>query len=70
MDMVMPIMDGPASIRALYKIDPQVKVIAVSGIRENDKFAEITGTDVSAFLLKPHTAEVLLKTLHGVLKPK
>jgi DNA-binding NtrC family response regulator len=67
MDMVMPIMDGPASIRALYKIDPQVKIIAVSGIRESDKLTEITGTDVSASLSKPYTAEMLLKTVHGVI---
>lgn len=33
MDMVMPIMDGLAAIRALYKIDPHVKVIAVSGLK-------------------------------------
>jgi PAS domain S-box-containing protein len=67
MDMVMPIMDGPSAIRALYKIDPQVKVISVSGIQQNYKLAEITGADVCAFLTKPHTAETLLKTLHDVL---
>jgi two-component system cell cycle sensor histidine kinase/response regulator CckA len=66
MDMVMPIMDGPVAIRTLYKIDPQVKVIAVSGITENDKL-EVTGVDVCAFLAKPYTGETLLKTLHEVL---
>ncbi|MGE5445080.1 MAG: response regulator transcription factor [Ignavibacteriales bacterium] len=49
MDMVMPIMDGLAAIRALYKIDPQVKVIAVSGLIGNDKLAEVTDTKVDYF---------------------
>jgi two-component system cell cycle sensor histidine kinase/response regulator CckA len=66
MDMVMPIMDGPSAIRALYKINPQVKVIAVSGITKNDKL-EVAGVDVCAFLAKPYTGETLLKTLHDVL---
>jgi len=68
MDMAMPIMDGPASIRALYKIDPQVKVIAVSGLKESDKPQGVTGRDVCTFLLKPYAAETLLVTLQKVLK--
>jgi PAS domain S-box-containing protein len=67
MDMVMPIMDGQAAIRALFKVDPEVKVIAISGRGKNDKLTEVTGTDVCAFLLKPYTAETLLKTLREVL---
>ncbi len=67
MDMMMPIMDGPASIRALRSVNPQVKVIAVSGLNEDDKLAEITGTGVCTFLSKPYTAETLLKTLYSVL---
>jgi PAS domain S-box-containing protein len=70
MDMVMPIMDGPAAIRAVSQIDPQVKVIAVSGIKKNDKLAKVTGVDVCAFLTKPYTAEQLLKTLHKVLSTR
>ncbi len=66
MDMVMPIMDGLAAIRALYKIDPQVKIIAVSGLGEKGRLAEITGRDVT-FLLKPYTVEMLLKAIHKVL---
>src|SRR5579884_1121777 len=67
MDMMMPIMDGPTSIRALRSVNPQVKVIAVSGLKEDDKLAKITGTGVCAFLPKPYTAETLLKTLYSVL---
>jgi CheY-like chemotaxis protein len=67
MDMMMPIMEGPASIRALRKIDPNVKVIAVSGLKDNGKLIEIIGTDIDAFLSKPYTAETLLRTLQQIL---
>jgi CheY-like chemotaxis protein len=68
MDIMMPIMDGPASIKALRKIDPNVKVIAVSGLKDNGKLIEIIGTDVDAFLSKPYTAETLLRTLQQTLR--
>jgi len=70
MDMVMPIMDGQAAIRALFKVDPEVRVIAVSGIKENGKLTKVTSVDVCAFLAKPYTAGTLLKILHEVLSMK
>ncbi len=37
MDMMMPLMDGPACIRALRRINPKVKIIGVSGLTEKDR---------------------------------
>jgi len=70
MDMMMPVMDGHASIRAIRKINSEVKIIAVSGLAEKDKLAKIADTRVYAFLPKPYTAEKLLKTIHEVLGRK
>ena len=67
MDMMMPVMDGHASIRAIHKINPEVKVIAVSGLAEKDKLAEIASSHTKAFLPKPYTAQKLLKTIHEVM---
>lgn len=67
MDMMMPSMDGAATIRTLQKINPQVKIIAVSGLALNDKVAEAVGVGIKAFLSKPYTAQELLKTINGVL---
>ncbi len=64
-DMMMPYMDGPVTIRALQKIDPQVKIIAMSGLAANGKSPEVAGARL--FLGKPYTAEKLLKVLHEVL---
>jgi PAS domain S-box-containing protein len=67
LDMMMPIMDGAATIRALRRIDPGVKVIAVSGLKGNEGATMVSESEVKAFLSKPYTAESLLKTLHGIL---
>jgi PAS domain S-box-containing protein len=66
-DMMMPFMDGPATIRALQRLNPQVKIIAASGLGAQDKAAEATALGVRLFLPKPYTAEKLLKALAQVL---
>jgi PAS domain S-box-containing protein len=67
MDMMMPVLDGHASIKAIRKINHGVKIIAVSGLAEKDKLAKIADTRVQAFLPKPYTAERLLKTIREVI---
>ncbi|HKG22126.1 MAG TPA: PAS domain S-box protein [Blastocatellia bacterium] len=66
-DMMMPYMDGPATIRALQKLNPQVRIIASSGLTENSKTIEAAGAGVKIFLSKPYTAEKLLKALAELL---
>jgi CheY-like chemotaxis protein len=66
-DMVMPHMDGPATIRVLKKLDPTVRIIASSGLMDGEKVKDATGLDHIAFLMKPYTAEKLLTTVHRVL---
>ncbi|HEX7331165.1 MAG TPA: PAS domain S-box protein [Pyrinomonadaceae bacterium] len=67
-DMVMPFMDGPATIRALQRMNPKVRIIAASGLGAGQHAGEGTLESVSVFLNKPYTAEKLLKTLAQVLK--
>ena len=67
-DMLMPFMDGPATIRALQKMNPKVKIIAASGLTAGHKAGEASLEGVKVFLSKPHTAEKLLKALAEVLK--
>ena len=66
-DMLMPFMDGPATIRVLRKLNPSVKIIAASGLMDNEKVKDSTGMDNISFLMKPYTAEKLLTTIHRVL---
>jgi nitrogen-specific signal transduction histidine kinase/CheY-like chemotaxis protein len=67
MDMMMPYLDGPATIRALQKLDPGVRVIASSALSANDKMYEAIEGGVRTFLMKPYTTEKLLRALAEVL---
>jgi two-component system cell cycle sensor histidine kinase/response regulator CckA len=69
MDMMMPVMDGHASIRTIRKINPGIKIVAVSGLAEKDKLKSVAAY-TNAFLPKPYTAERLLKAMHDVLGGK
>lgn len=70
-DVVMPFMDGIALTRALRKIDPELRVIAMSGMagifEEGDRATELRQLKVEEFLQKPFNADTLLQTVHRVL---
>ena len=67
LDMMMPIMDGPMTIRALRKLDPNVPILATSGLAANERVREASIEGIGAFLSKPYTAEQLLVALAGLL---
>ncbi len=67
-DMMMPVMDGPATITALRQINPLVKIIGASGISQNGKVTRASGLGLDHFLPKPYTAEVMLRLIDSVLK--
>lgn len=66
-DMMMPFMDGLATIRALRRLNPHVRIIAASGLAGSEKAAEAASLGVKAFLTKPYTAEKLLTLLAELL---
>ncbi|MBW4596479.1 MAG: response regulator [Brasilonema angustatum HA4187-MV1] len=65
-DMVMPSMDGITTIRTLKKMNPAVKIIAVSGLASSEKVNTVNNMGVKAFLSKPYTAKQLLQTISAV----
>jgi CheY-like chemotaxis protein len=67
-DIMMPVMDGSAAILVLNKIDPDVKIIAASGLTTKGQVTPPPASSVQGFLTKPYTAENLLKTLKTVLR--
>ncbi|WP_346291374.1 hybrid sensor histidine kinase/response regulator [Sphaerothrix gracilis] len=62
-DLMMPKMGGEAVIRALRQIEPQVQLIATSGLASNEQKEITQDLGVSAFLPKPYTPEALLHAL-------
>jgi two-component system, cell cycle sensor histidine kinase and response regulator CckA len=67
MDSMMPSMDGLTAYHILKKLNPQVRVIATSGLISNSLFTEGPSIGVKAFLSKPYMIEELLDTLQEVL---
>jgi PAS domain S-box-containing protein len=66
-DMMMPVMDGPVTIRALRKLNPQVRIIASSGLTESIDAADLDQLGVKTFLIKPYDAKTLLKAVAKAL---
>jgi two-component system, cell cycle sensor histidine kinase and response regulator CckA len=68
MDIMMPSMGGVTALRALHKLNPQLRAIAMSGLASNSQLTELGSLGVKAFLSKPYTAIELFDTLHKVLR--
>ncbi|MBW4561873.1 MAG: PAS domain S-box protein [Mojavia pulchra JT2-VF2] len=66
-DLMMPEMDGSRTIHMLQRMNPQPKIIAMSGLMAYEATAQKISLGIQEFLAKPFTAEELLSTLHQVL---
>lgn len=68
LDLMMPSMDGVMTLKTLYKMNPHISVIAISGLRQSEKITAVFEEGIAGFLLKPYTAEELLTTLQQALR--
>lgn len=66
-DMMMPVMDGTATVEAILDINSAARIIAVSGIGGDRANLRSVRSRVRYFLTKPYSAETLLTSLHEVL---
>lgn len=70
-NILMAPMDGPALARAARRIDPQIRVIAISSssgiLAQADKLAALQTLGIHRLLAKPYTPEDLLHALHAEL---
>ena len=64
-DLYMPVLGGAALARALRRLQPDLRIIAMSGADSASKAAACELT--SAFLAKPFQPETLLPLIHRVL---
>jgi PAS domain S-box-containing protein len=67
-DLMMPSLDGITTIRTLRKINPAVKIVAISGLGSKEKMTQQPDAVIEGFLSKPYTMQELLKILSSVLK--
>jgi PAS domain S-box-containing protein len=67
LDLVMPSFDGFRLIDTLTQLDPQVQIIAMSGLEAYQE--QLSSCDqVQAFLAKPFTAQDLLTAIAGIVE--
>ncbi len=66
-DIMMPILDGVATIHALRRINPEVKVIAASGLMTETQNRAALDAGATEILEKPYTADAMLLGLNRVL---
>jgi PAS domain S-box-containing protein len=66
-DMAMPVIDGYALIAALNRIGRNVRVIATTGNPSAAAMTKIGKSGVAHVLVKPYTADHLLRTIATVL---
>ncbi len=69
MDMIMPTMDGVATVRVLREINNQVKIIGTSGLLEYQQFVQ-NSDSFQAFLNKPCATDKILQIIDQVLNEK
>jgi signal transduction histidine kinase/ActR/RegA family two-component response regulator len=67
-DLMMPVMDGPATIQVLHRLAPRVPVIAVSGMAASREARLAVEQGAAVFLAKPCTAGALLATVARVVR--
>jgi two-component system, cell cycle sensor histidine kinase and response regulator CckA len=66
-DMMMPSMDGPTTIRILRKINPNIKIVGFSGLGSNHEMLKFLKDNVTTVLPKPFSLDELLSNLQLVL---
>jgi PAS domain S-box-containing protein len=66
-DMMMPVMDGAATIQVLKRVNSQVRIIAASGLNDAGTQEKALQLGARRFLSKPHNAEAMLRAIREVL---
>ena len=67
-DVMMPVMDGLTLARALRRLDPNVRVIASSGLEPANRSSEIEAGFIAEFLTKPYEPATLLAAISRQLR--
>jgi PAS domain S-box-containing protein len=70
-DIMMPFMDGVTLSRTLKKMDPNIQIIATSGMGSakgrQDKAAALASLQINTFLNKPYSANEILTAIGDLL---
>ncbi|MBI5688950.1 MAG: response regulator [Verrucomicrobia bacterium] len=66
-DLMMPVMNGLALVKAIRAVDPDIPLVAASGLGDLEKGPELAALGVRRILSKPCSAETLLEAIEEQL---
>ena len=67
LDLNMPVMGGQECLRQVMEMDPDAKIIIVSGHHQNNLSSELKGMGALGLLLKPYRKSDLLHSIHRAI---
>jgi CheY-like chemotaxis protein/anti-sigma regulatory factor (Ser/Thr protein kinase) len=68
LDMVMPGMNGRATLAAMRAVNPEIPVLLMSGYTINEDIQAVLDDGASGFLSKPYSVEMLARSLADVIR--
>lgn len=67
LDLTMPHPDGEQTFAELRRIQPDVRVVLMSGYSQHESMARFAGQGLAGFVQKPFSLDVLRESVHHVL---
>jgi DNA-binding NtrC family response regulator len=68
LDLTMPNMDGEQTFAELRRLQPEVRVVLMSGFIQSDVVTRFTGKEIACFLQKPFSFDMLRGALQTVME--
>ncbi len=68
LDLAMPVMSGPETLREIRALDPDIHVILSSGYTEKETRERIVSDQGVIFLQKPYSIDILIKKVSEALQ--
>ncbi len=67
-DMMMPVMNGPALVNAVYSIDRSVPIIGMTGLPDEQHVKGLENLSLAAMMAKPFSGDKVLRLLDLILR--
>ena len=67
LDMIMPVMSGKEAFIEIKEINPNAKILLVSGFRQDARVEEVMQMGADGFLQKPYSLENLTRTMKEII---
>ncbi len=67
LDLIMPEMDGRKCLSKLLEVNPELKILVISGYYVNEISKQIIASGASGFICKPYGSKQILSAIREIL---